>query len=86
MQTVEKSGHFGYRINGCLVVAWCAAEKRVVTRMMFPFSLYTSQGLGTTDRDRVTGEATDLAQESKGGSRAGEKVESFSEIPAKIEK
>lgn len=54
--------------------------------MLFQFSLYTSQRLGTTDRDRATGEATDLAQESKGRSRVWEKRESFRGIPAKIEK
>lgn len=59
----------------------------VVARMMFlQLSLCTSQGVGTIDRDRIIGKAADLAEEYEGGGRVVEKIESFSGMPAKIEK
>lgn len=40
----------------------------------------------TGSGDRIIGEAADLAEENEGGGRVVEKIESFSGMPAKIEK
>lgn len=54
----------------------CSRKEGGLKDNAWVFSLHT-QRVETNDGDRMIGEAADLAEENKGGSRVVEKIESF---------